>query len=218
MTGRPAPCARFDDQLALAAGDDLSQDEAAALRLHLPTCEGCREALLEYRSAIQWARATDGNASPAPFDDAELGQLHGRITAAVERTPRSPSWLMRLLVLLVPQIGAPSPTGGKLRGWSAGLFGLGTVASAALLFVLTADSRQQVSQGELGTLDLREPSGAATSSASEGEPEPVLLANAEGTSDQDLEPPSDIPLDQRPLKIEIRTKDPKIKIIWLAQP
>ncbi len=211
LSGRA--CAHLEDRIGLLAGGDLPADEAAALNLHLPTCPGCRSALLELRDAMEWARGTD---KPA-FDEADLGALRGRIMGAIERTRPASGFRARLMPWLAPRFAPPGTRADA--AWVTGL--LGSLAAAAILVVVGLGSP---GSSELGAGRPEGATGAgqvATAPAVEaaGSAEPVLLAEAEpaGHEPWPAFPETEAPVGRRPLKIELRTQDSKIKIIWLAQ-
>jgi len=202
------PCMRFEDQLALLAGGDLSPDEAATLALHLPTCPGCRVTLLELRQAMTWARASDA----ARIDDGDLDELRHRIVAAITDRRPAPSWRARLALILSPRFSAPRPTAHP--AWYAGI-----VASVmAAVFLLVVGSRAEDGAGPMvagNSTAVHAPSLLARDAG-----KPVLLAEAEPLADEPWPamPEARAQPGPRPMKIELRTSDPKIKIIWLAQP
>ncbi len=78
------------------------------------------------------------------------------------------------------------------------------VAAAALVAVAWVSASRHPGQTVVATLGMPDAG------------EEILLANAEPLREDFADP--EMPAGPRPLKIEMRTQDPKIKIIWLAQP
>lgn len=88
----------FAELLSAFHDNELSEDEAAVLRAHLPTCAACRtelQALVDLGAALRAER----DAVPAPRPAEQLGALTEVLTSA-----RAPLWRRRVAVPL-PVLG-----------------------------------------------------------------------------------------------------------------
>jgi anti-sigma factor RsiW len=199
---REPSCARNEDALALLAGGDLPEEEARALRAHVAGCGACDRELAELQAALAWAR----HAEPSPFVAEDLATLHRRVLAdlAAAPPPRRPL-LERLVAALRP-----------------GRFALVTAGVAAALLVaivgregrvgppvLDSPALEPLAPAPLGTL-------AAPDAGEEATGDPTTLAALAAANEGELDPQLDVVSHSHPLKIELRTGDPKIRIVWLA--
>jgi len=80
------PCARNRELLVWLSLGELEPEQAAAIRQHVKSCEGCRHYLAELSGSIETLRA----AAPAEESEA-LARFHQRVARAVRATDaRSP--------------------------------------------------------------------------------------------------------------------------------
>jgi hypothetical protein len=193
-------CSALEDRLALLAGGDLDEKQAALARAHVADCGTCTAALSELRAAL--ARARQMDEAEAPFDAGDLSALHGRVMTAVAAQPPPVRPLRaRLLALFFPE---------RLT-LAAGAAAIAIFATVALV----EPYRFRPEAALTGAASVKQPGTAAPEVSALAAAEPAGLdeepfMEPDDDDDGDLGPPS------HPLKFELRTRDPNIRIIWLA--
>lgn len=176
-----------EEQLALLAGGDLAEGEATAALAHVACCEACGARLEGLRAALAWTR----RAAEPPFGAHDLSLLRSRVAAAVgDRPPPARSLLDRLLSLL--------PSG-------RGALALGAAAAAVFVAALLTQERR----GDEPVLTLAPAPEIAPAPVLDGIAEPAPLDEAPDLGDEER-------VLGEAVKIELRTSDPKIRIVWLA--
>lgn len=222
-------CAAHDDALALLVSDDLADGPAQELHHHLARCTECRARLEEYRSDAAWLRRQRST----PPDTLVAEQLRARIADQIAAKPPA-SWTMAWLQRLLEGVRrGPQP---MLAGLAVALLLVGAVG--ALTRPLGRDRvASGLEQEYAGTLpghghrhvDLEshgdeelafdsdgvEPGSEETSAGSE--PDVVAgaksSAGAEATQEeQELAAPT-----PGAMRIEMKTSDPDVRIIWFAE-
>jgi anti-sigma factor RsiW len=191
--------------LPLYVDGDLPPRKNERVRRHLESCLPCRGLSEEYRRSQQWLRASAGPALPGE----KLEALRQAVWRRVEREPRpSPLRLAveRALVALRHWAGQPA-----VAGAAVGLVVLGSVTMTRVAgpggphLVVPPEAPQEEVADEApaeaddpGILAAATPDEMEASDPAEGEP-------SEETSDSRM-------------RIEIQTKDPNVRIIWLTPP
>jgi anti-sigma factor RsiW len=215
-------CAERDEALSLLVSDDLEPDEARTLHLHLAGCADCRARLEEYRADAQWLRQQRGT----PPDVRVTTQLRARVADQITHKRPVPSWVAWLCrVFEATTRRGPQPL---LAAMAACLLVVGAVG--ALTRPLDGrDGRY------LGTV---EDAGLATSRHAHRDPAKTEAPEADEDGDG-VEPGSDDPARVEAeaeaetaapnpgetaavdgpgtTRIELRTGDPDVRIIWFAQ-
>jgi hypothetical protein len=224
-------CAGHEDDLALLVSDDLPAEDAHRLQQHLAHCAGCRTRLDEYRADAAWLR---GQRNTTP-DVGAGDQLRARIADQIADTPPASwtvAWLHRLFEGATRR--GPQPL---LAGLAATLLLVGSVGalthpldrrairavdSAEVLLpshrhvdrdLDPADETAFDSDGDDGAeIGTEEPGLAAT------EPErspPGARDEHQETSESESEDLAAPP--PGAMRIEMKTSDPDVRIIWFAQ-
>ncbi len=217
--GRGCEAEGFEDAVALLAGGDLEGDEAARVRAHVGACLPCRRSLGELRAALAWVREADAASAP-PVDAATRAALHAEILASTAGPPGGARPGARLVARLTARFDAP--TGRAPFAWPLGLLASGAAAAFILVAGLGPELRPR--RAVDAAAPAGPPAGVAPGSLEE-EPAPAPapetggeLASADAPDDDawPAEPDGDRPSPRRKLKIELRTQDPTIRIVWLT--
>lgn len=92
-------CAKWKNDIALYAGEDLAAGRIAPVESHLAACAECRALLEDLRDG----RGLLGDWQEEPFEDAMLAQVRRRVLARVSETrrPRPALWKLALAAALV---------------------------------------------------------------------------------------------------------------------
>lgn len=80
-------CGDWEERIALRAGGDLGQEEAAAVDHHLAECAQCRETAAAYGWGLDLLRETHGE----PIPEAHFAAVRARVLAELGRE-RRPVW------------------------------------------------------------------------------------------------------------------------------
>jgi hypothetical protein len=225
-------CQHAEPLLALYAGDDLGPRDAEGVRRHVLACASCARTVEELASTVRWV-SRQPRPDPGPDAFARLRRtVRQRIEAEAAR-PHRGAWMRRLLEALLGAHAGPAMAAAAL------LVVAGGAISVALLRAPSTPSGLSVMRGGV-TLDARPPAspgGAegdpasaslkAESSLSHGEATgegspagalkdeaggPPLLAQAPAGGDDDLDGTHG-----GRLRIELRTPDPDVRIIWFGE-
>jgi hypothetical protein len=224
--GRPVQpeCADHEDDLALLVSDDLPADEAHRLHEHLGRCGDCRARLDEYRADAAWLR---GQRNTPP--DAQAGdQLRARIAEQIAGTPPASwtvAWLHRLFEGATRR--GPQPL---VAGIAATLLLVGAVGALTRPLdrrgiVGSWDSAEQLLPSHRHVDHDQDPTDetAFDSESDEGfevGAEELGLAGTEPdrTSARASEQAEDLAAPTPgSMRIEMKTGDPDVRIIWFAQ-
>jgi anti-sigma factor RsiW len=236
-------CAEHDGDLALAVSDDLPTERAHGLQQHLVRCADCRARLEEYRADAAWLRSQRNGRTEASM----AGQLRARLANEIAQQPPASwtvAWLRRLAegvsrgpqpllaalavaLLVVGAAGAltrplrPSNRAPALDGDSVSSRAStrrATTASAA--WDIDDHEGEELAQGdEVDEVDeehgpsLDEPTtnlGATATEAPTGAAGSGTPAALDETAELAASKPGS-------MRIEMRTGDPDVRIIWFAQ-
>lgn len=225
-------CTRIESLLPLHAGGDLSDREAAQVEAHLAVCAGCRNDLAELRDDRAWLTGLAATAAGAPeFHDAQLAAMRATVLDEIERARQPFAWAW--LTGLRPARWAVAGLG-LLLAFGALAFWLQRAVAPNELVALPPAPEPVVatyrSPSSLGlVIDERRATQArrrldrrrygSPRAPHQVEPAPLLAALPD---DAPLVPTADEPRftdaapAPEPLRIEIQTADPNIRIIWLA--
>jgi Putative zinc-finger len=200
-------CQVVERLLPLFVEGDLPRRKAGRVRVHLDGCPACRALGEEFRQSQQWLRAS----APPAVSGQRLELLRRSIWQRVERQPRpSPLWLAVERGLV------------SLRRWAS----QPAVAVAAVgMVVLGSVSLTRMSGIGGARLGVQTEVTAELPLDGDGvdpgdDPELVASATADELSDAvdpgETEPTEESAADN--MRIEIQTKDPNVRIIWLTPP
>jgi anti-sigma factor RsiW len=199
-------CPSVAKLLPLYVEGDLPRRKDARVREHLRSCLPCRGLAEEYRGSQQWLHASAGPALPGE----KLEELRQAVWRRLDEEPRpSALWLAfeRGWIALRRWAGQPS-----VAVAAVGLVVLGSV---------TMTRMAGVGGARLGVpADL--PHEELSSDATEPSDDPEFLATAtpdelvEGAEPGEAEATEETA--DHNMRIEIQTKDPNVRIIWLTPP
>jgi hypothetical protein len=216
-------CAGHDDDLALLVSDDLAADDVIRLQQHVAHCAGCRARLDEYRADAAWLRRQRNT----PSDVRAGEQLQARLADRIADKPPASwtvAWLHRLFEGATRR--GPQPL---LAGLAAALLLVGAVGA------LTRPLDRRAAIGPLDSAELLLPShrhvdrdlDPSDDQAFESEGDDAAEMSAEEPEAAATEPErtsptagdDDLATASSPgsMRIEMKTSDPDVRIIWFAQ-
>jgi hypothetical protein len=198
-------CGNWEEKLALAAGGDLPEAEAAELEQHLAVCADCRETAAAYGWSLNLLR----EAHAEPLNPAHYAAVRARVIGKLEQR-RSRAWAWRwaaglaavaLAVTLAPwNAGRPGHTGGEGRAVAHGT--RVSPKAAANPPVEVAEARPSVRYQQFMNLGPARPRTARAA-----RPTASAAANVPAAKPG---PPAE------PLVIKLFTDDPDVVIYWLT--
>ena len=222
-------CKQTEELLPLYAGRDLEEKRATLVTKHLQTCAACARVADEYRESVQLTEQF----APPVFSEAVYAGIRQRVLREIETEAVAPVWSQTNASLFRSRLT-----------WAIAGVILMAVSMLALYFIMNRGNVEQQlvhqppAKVQPGTkerinsgppqdnkrADLPSPVGvpqlqrrkrsrdrihtvAATATPQPGSlPEPMLFP-----------PPNSTAL-TKPIRVEIQTKDPTIRIIWFVQP
>lgn len=215
-------CKQTEALLPQYAGRDLEEKRATLVTEHLQTCVACARVADEYRESVQWTEQF----RPPDFSEAVYAGIRQRVLREIETQAMAPAWSQTIVGLFRSRLT-----------WAIASVLLIVVSMFAIYF--SANRRhegQQLADTNSGTqenkrADLpsavntggekqlfagvpqrqRRKRSRATSTANNFSPQPRSLPAPT------LFPPNSAAL-TKPLRVELQTKDPMIRIIWFVQP
>jgi hypothetical protein len=225
-------CKQAEELLPLYAGGDLEERRARFLTAHVQTCAACGRVADEYRESIQLTEQF----APQVFSEAVYAGIRQRVLSEIETKAKAPAWSQTIASLFRPR---PS--------WAIAGVLLIVVSMIAIYFIVNRGSDEQQLADKLpakvqpgtkehlnsGRHDNRRadlPSSTNTDGKKQplaGVPQPrrKRSSTANNVSPQPrslpepmMSPHRDSSALVKTLRVEIQTKDPKIRIIWFVQP
>jgi hypothetical protein len=192
---RKLECGRLEPLLALAAGGDLPTAQSLLLEEHLRGCEGCRRSLAAFDATVHTIRELPAS----PFSPNENAELRRRVWSRIEHDRRRTTF-------------------GR-RGLSWNTAALAAAAALALLALLLPwrptrhpappagrDRIAAVSPPAAGVLPL------PTRDAPAPAPAPRIARRRAPRHPGRIAEPAE------PVRIELSTPDPDVRIVWLVGP
>ena len=192
---RKLECGRVEPLLALAAGGDLPSKQSLLLAEHLLVCEGCRRSLAAFDATVHTIR----HLPASPFSPNEMGELRRRVWSRIE------------------QGRSETIFGRSGRWWNTAALAA-AAAVAVLAFLLpwrpTRPSAPPVIRDEIAV---------AHSSAAPAPQPQTLLPEAPAPAPRIARRraprrPGRIAEPAEPVRIELSTPDPDVRIVWLVGP
>ncbi len=211
-------CSAFSARISLYVEDDLDARAADEVRKHITACAACASELRDYRLSQAWLRQYE---APAP-DAAALDSLRRHLARRLEPADRQPP-VLRLLQRhwWWQRRTAPGPT--------LALVALALVSTAAFLGSAGPGRKSEPSESSPNAQNFmpeaRVPSPVGVSATPESaERESLVSPDTQALGDKlagslavdDSALDEDIPSPDN-TRIEIQTRDPKVRIIWFAQ-
>ena len=190
---RKVECGRVEPLLALAAGGDLPAAQSLLVEEHLLVCEGCRRSLAEFEATVHTLRELPAS----PFSPNESAELRRRVWSRIE-DDRSRTIFGR----------------GGLSWNTAGLAAAAALALVALLLPwrparpsappTIRDRIAAVPPPVAAVLPLPKPEAPA--------PAPRIARRRAPRRPGRIAEPAE------PVRIELSTPDPDVRIVWLVGP
>ncbi|QQS47366.1 MAG: zf-HC2 domain-containing protein [Acidobacteriota bacterium] len=202
-------CRQIEELLPLFAGDDLSEAQAGTVREHLAGCGSCSKLAADLSESVAWFRE-----SPVPLvDNADLAGLRASVNLRIDETRSTPGLLEQFIASIA---------------WRP-VLAAAIVLLAVALYAFRDENKPPVS---------RKPDLVREAEIRDGgeveDPKPVRDRPA-GDEKKikrnrrlktrprrdlialgDAPPPGKKANPSEPLRIELQTADPNIRIIWLA--
>lgn len=224
-------CKQVEELLPLYAGHDLEEKRATLVTEHMQTCAACARVADEYRESV---RLTEQFVPPI-FSDAVYAGIRQRVLREIETETMAPAWSQTIASLFQT----------KLTWAIAGVL-LIVVSMFAINFIMNKgnDEQQLAKQPpaqspanvqpetkERSNSDLQDNSRTDhPHSVNTGEKKQQLAGVSQPQrKKRSRDTPSKLPQPvlfpyndsaalAKPLRVEIQTRDPKIRIIWFVQP
>jgi hypothetical protein len=226
-------CKQVEDLLPLYAGRDLEEKRATLISEHVQGCVACARVAEEYRDSVQLSEQF----APPVFSEAVYAGIRQRVLREIETEAIAPSWSQRIVSVFRPRLT-----------WAIASVLLVTVSTFAIYFFVNKgkDERQLANQPpvEVQPETKEHPESGSQPSAlprtvNTGNKKQQLagIHRARPKRSRDLNitannvssPPATIPEPTlfpppssaalvKTTRVEIQTKDPKIRIIWFLQP
>jgi len=232
-------CTQAHELLPLYAGRDLDEKRARLVSEHIQICTACTRVAGEYREAVELAQ----HFAPPVFSEDVYANVRRQVMQQIENEPAEPllpqlfgSWFRPRLTWAV--------AGALII--SFGFFALYLIVNRETDVQPVADNHPTVNRDEqlpasTATLRTTTPASAGT----KGKPAedkrrsicsfvnrtPLVAAKADSSSRaadispklRDPEAANSLPVvdaapRKPPLRVEMQTKDPNIRIIWFSQP
>ena len=219
-------CKQAEEVLPLYAGHELEEKHATLVTEHLQTCAACARIADEYRESVQLMEQF----APPVFSDAVYAGIRQRVMSEIEAEAMAPAWSQTIASLFRPRLT-----------WAIASVLLVVVSIFAIYFVINGVNDEQQLADKTPT---KIQPGAKENSNSRPQvgnrPDLSPPVNTGGKKQQlagvlqpsrkrsrDTQPsslPEPIVIPQndsaalvKTLRVEIQTKDPKIRIIWFVQ-
>lgn len=226
-------CKQVEELLPLYAGRDLEEKRATLVTEHMQTCAACARVADEYRESV---RLTEQFVPPV-FSEAAYAGIRQRVLREIESEAMAPAWSQTIASLFQSRLT-----------WAIAGVVLIVVSMFAINFIMNKgnDEQQLAKQPpvnvqpatkERTNSDLQDNSRAnLPHSVNTGEKKRQLAGvsqphrrkrsldttsranNVSPQSEPVLFPYHDSAALVKPLRVEIQTRDPKIRIIWFVQP
>ena len=217
-------CKQTEELLPLYAGRDLEEERATLVTEHLQTCAACARVANEYRESVLLTEQF----APPVFSEAVYAGIRERVQREIATEARAPAWSQTIASLF-----------GSRLAWAIASMLLIVVSLFAIYFMMNRGNvepqlaNQPPANVQPGTNE-RSKSGPPDSSVPAG----VNTGGdkqhlARGHQLQRRKRSSDTLADRvntvaakspeatstsKTLRLEIQTKDPKIRIIWFVEP
>lgn len=227
-------CKQAEKLLPLYAGSDLDKKRARIVSEHLQVCAACTAVAAEYQGAFQ---LTQQFAAPV-FSDDVYASVRGRVLREIESQPTNPA-----LPQLVANWFRPRVTWAVATGFAiaVALSAFYFIANRKPNQPPVARTPETVNPSVPKTTVPKEsvsPRSPSTAGGKQGLPSkrrtpqnfgrlPVIAKLKSAplpkntlpfVREAEALPVSDSSAPARPLRVEIQTKDPNIRIIWFSQP
>ena len=218
-------CKHAEELLPLYAGRDLEEKHATLVTEHVQTCAACARVADEYRESVQLTEQF----APPVFSETVYAGIRQRVLREIETEAMAPAWPQAVASLLRPRLT-----------WAIASVLLIVISMFAIYFIVNRRSVEQQMANQLPATVPPETKERANSGPQNkqrsglpalvkaggkkqqwaGVPEPRRKRSPQLGSlpEPVMFPQRDSAALVKTLRVEIQTKDPKIRIIWFVQP
>jgi len=205
-------CKQAEELLPLYAGRELEEKRATLVSEHVQTCLACARVADEYRESIHLTEQF----APPIFSEAVYAGVRQRVLRQIETEPR---WTQTIASFFRPRLA-----------WA--IAGMLLIAVSLFAFYVVVNKGDREQQFAAKPPEKVQPEAKAPSNSGQqlaGVPRPRakrsrdtastnrVAAKTRNLPEPTLFPPRDSAALVETLKVEIQTKDPKIRIIWFVQ-
>ena len=204
MSGSRATACTSEEQLALFASGDLDGPELGTVRAHLSGCSHCQDVVAEFRATRLWLQ----RGREMSLDPRVLEQLQQELEARLLDSPPPSRWIAMVLraretIGRGRAMAAASRAGRLLQPVVAIAVSVWLVVGAIL--ALSSPQPLPVMSGSP-----QKSWPTATGAAFEPQLQPQQDDDGQALAEEVPDPVS------KGLRIEMRTQDPNVRIIWFA--
>jgi hypothetical protein len=230
-------CKQTEELLPLHVGRDLEEKRAKLVTEHLQKCAACARVADEYRESVQLTEQF----APPVFSEAVYAGIRQRVLREIEMEAMAPAWsqtvaslfrsrvtwaIASVILIVVSMFAIYFINRGNVERQLANHSAppdnrradlppsVNTGGEKPQLAEVPQFKRRKRSRGTLddriNTVAAKSPD--ASSTANNVSPQPSSLPEPA------LFPASDSAAFTKPLRVELQTKDPMIRIIWFVQP
>ncbi len=217
-------CRQIEQLIPLFAGGDLDPKHAAAIALHLETCDGCRRLAGEFSETHDWLAGS----TPPRLDQSFLDQLRSQVLREIDAGRRKSSWFdpfalpinwrlpiavstALVLVILIAGIVAYRQTARTEPGPVELTLGTAIIKEANPPSTGNSKDSRRASAGQAKHDRKRSNQLAPRTGDNSYDDQLGLAAPASDANQAGRET-----IAQEVTRIEFQTADPNIRIIWFA--
>jgi anti-sigma factor RsiW len=221
-------CRRIETLIPLYVEGDLGREQADRVRSHLSRCGACALVAAEYEASQAWLRSY----APPEFDDAFYGEMRGAVMAGIEEEKDRRGFFQlfapRLNARLVFASTAALLVVAAALAFYASRGPSGPVKQAEEMASSTTGEAETAATAQGGVIQATDekpalknhstPGSAATSSVPRHSRRKKETVENVVTNPRENEAAlsANVPSAEGPLRIEIQTADPTVRIIWIA--
>src|SRR6185503_9465810 len=229
-------CKQVEELLPLYAGRDLEEKRATLVAEHVQTCAACARVADEYRESVQLSEQF----APPVFSAAVYAGIRQRVLRKIETEATAPSWSQTIASLFRPRLTW------AIAGMLLIVVSAFVIYFFMNRRNVEPQLAHKAAVKEQPGTEERSNSGPQGDKRADRSPSPMVIhpqrkrfrqmniVSAKPTSaiptaqnvlpqpnsilEQTVFPHNDSAAAAKPLRVEIQTKDPRIRIIWFVQP
>jgi hypothetical protein len=228
-------CKQVEELLPLYAGRDLEEKRATLVAEHVQTCAACARVAGEYRESVQLS----GQFAPPIFSEAVYAGIRQRVLREIETKATAPSWSQTIASVFRPRLTWAIASVLLMLVSIFAIYFLMNKGNVEQQLANTPPAEVQPrtrehtsSAPQQDKRTDRSPSATvinpgrkrprAMNTASAKTTGTMSTANNVSPQPNSILEPMEFPhqdsaASAKPLRVEIQTKDPKIRIIWFVQ-
>jgi|KBSSwiStaDraftv2_1062776.scaffolds.fasta_scaffold196723_2 hypothetical protein len=226
-------CKQVEDLLPLYAGRELEEKRATLLTEHLQICAACTRVADEYRESVQMT----GLSTPPVFSEAVYAGIRQRVLREIETT--APSWSQTIASLCRPRLTWAIAGVLLIVVSMFAIYFLMNRGNVEQQLAHQPSTEVQLGTGEhskpepqdkkradpppaANVLQPRRKRSRDMNIARAKSPDVMSAANNVSPQPNSILEPMELPqhdsaASAKPLRVELQTKDPRIRIIWFVQ-